>query len=77
MRTHKQQLASILRRKEYQGCDGQITYYPDDNAHVTCRGAVAELFAPDTAEMRDRFPRAKKDDVFDTLHVAIIALNGE
>lgn len=49
-RTPKQQLADILRRKNYAGCHGQVTVWHNYEA--------IELFATDTPDNRRRFPLA-------------------
>jgi len=74
MRTHKQQLASILHRNEYKGCHGQVEHCPRHDWHFGYRGAVALILAPDTLAMRKRFPKAKADS--GDLYIALIAIKG-
>ena len=44
MRTHKQQLADILKQKIYKGCRGQITDY--SNNGNDSENIVFEIFSP-------------------------------
>lgn len=54
IRTPKQVLSAMLRRKEYAGCNGQVS------AHGAGRRSI-QIFAPATAENARRWPFAKEN----------------
>lgn len=51
-RTPRQMLASLLRRKEFAGCDGQVS------AHGAGRISI-QIFAPATEDNMKRWPYAQ------------------
>ncbi len=50
--THKQILANYLRRKEYQGCHGQISSHGAGEYSI-------QIFAANTPENRSKFSNAE------------------